>query len=274
MLVEQRYLAHAQPSGTVAALRELGHEVRVIDPEAASYEVGDNRWLQGLDLVVARGRSWPVLCLLAWAEAYGIPAINRGSAIRGVYNKAHMALTLQSGAVPMPLTLFGSPQELARRVPAHQYPLILKPVFGDNGTGLRLVHTRQQLLETQSGEAVVLAQQFIANEGYDLKLYCIADEAWAVRKPAQTPELRAISATVASLEEKPEIVPMTPALRQIAIQCRDLFGLDLFGVDCLETPCGPLVIEVNDFPNYSAVPEASERLARYVVQQTREWRAA
>lgn len=31
------------------------------------------------------------------------------------------------------------------------------------------------------------------------------------------------------------------------------------------TPKGPSVIEVNDFPTYSAVPEAGEEIARYAL---------
>jgi hypothetical protein len=33
VLVEQRYLSHAQPAGMVAALRARGHDVFTIDPE-------------------------------------------------------------------------------------------------------------------------------------------------------------------------------------------------------------------------------------------------
>jgi glutathione synthase/RimK-type ligase-like ATP-grasp enzyme len=36
-------------------------------------------------------------------------------------------------------------------------------------------------------------------------------------------------------------------------------------VDCVETPAGPVVIEVNDFPNYTGVPGADDALARLVL---------
>src|SRR5207245_441628 len=136
---ERRYLSQSQPSGMIASLRALGHQVMVIDPEAAYYELNDAHWLTSLNLVVARGRSWAVLCLLNWAEARGIPTVNQRAAIAAVHNKAEMAVALTSADVPTPLTLLGPTHNLARGTDARVYPLVIKPVFGANGRGLHLV---------------------------------------------------------------------------------------------------------------------------------------
>ena len=45
-------------------------------------------------------------------------------------------------------------------------------------------------------------------------------------------------------------VPVTPALASLGRRCAGLFGLRLLGVDLVDGPGGPLVLEVNDFPNY------------------------
>jgi len=62
-------------------------------------------------------------------------------------------------------------------------------------------------------------------------------------------------------------VLVTPILRSLARTCARLFGLRLFGVDCVVGPDGvPLVVEVNDFPNYRGLPqEANEVLADIVL---------
>ena len=51
----------------------------------------------------------------------------------------------------------------------------------------------------------------------------------------------------------------------LARRCGKLFGLELYGVDCLQTDAGTVVIEVNEFPNYTGVPGADEKLADYVL---------
>jgi ribosomal protein S6--L-glutamate ligase len=59
------------------------------------------------------------------------------------------------------------------------------------------------------------------------------------------------------------------SVAELARTCGRLFGLTVFGVDCLETSHGPVVIEVNDFPNFTAVPGADVLLARHVLAAAR-----
>jgi ribosomal protein S6--L-glutamate ligase len=67
-----------------------------------------------------------------------------------------------------------------------------------------------------------------------------------------------------------ELVPISQELVDLGRRCGELFGLELYGVDCILTPDGPAVIEINEFPNYTAVPNADERLTDYVIQRARE----
>jgi ribosomal protein S6--L-glutamate ligase len=266
VIAERRYLAQAQPRGMMAALEARGNDVVLIDPEGDCYEPGRNFWLAGLDLVIARGRSWGVLCLLSWVEGQGVQVINSRASIAAVHNKADMAVALAGAGIPTPRTLLGGIAHIADSTSASDYPLILKPVFGDNCKGLRIVSSREELLSLNWPEPFALAQAFIPGSEYDLKLYCIGSEVWAVHKPSLL--------YAAAEQDQPVLLPATPALRALARRCGEVFGLEIFGVDCINTPSGPVVIEVNEFPNYSAVPEAGARLAEYVMGRARQEVAA
>lgn len=267
VIAERRYLAQAQPGGMMAALEARGTEVVLIDPEGGCYEPGSNGWLAGLDVVIARGRSWGVLCLLSWVEAQGVPVINSRAAVGAVHNKADMAVALASAGIPTPRTMLGSVAHIAQSISENEFPLILKPVFGDNCKGLRIVSSREELLALNWPEPFALAQAFIPGSEYDLKLYCIGSDVWAVHKPS-------LLYATNTEQRQPVLLPATPALRALARRCGEVFGLELFGVDCINTPSGPVVIEVNEFPNYSAVPEAGDRLAEYVMSRARQEVAA
>ena len=62
-------------------------------------------------------------------------------------------------------------------------------------------------------------------------------------------------------------VTVNDSLREIVNRVSKVFGLRFFGVDCLEVDGRLEVLEVNDFPNYSSVPNASEVLARRVLMR-------
>lgn len=264
ILFEKRYLAQAQPAGLISALGAAGHETVCLDPEASAYALEDGRWIEKLDLIAARGRSCQLLSMLGWAEARGVRTINRRSAIASVHNKADMAVLLAEARLPTPQTFLGSVPELFKIIPHHFYPVILKPVFGDNSRGLRLVHSPGEMRLAEWPEPVALAQRFIANDGYDLKLYCIGDEVWAVRKPSP---FGLAAGGGKAREAKVELAPLTKELEELGRRLGRLFGLELYGVDCIESPEGPSVIEVNEFPNYTGVPEADRRLAEYVTRK-------
>jgi len=92
-----------------------------------------------------------------------------------------------------------------------------------------------------------------------VKVYAVGSRCWAVRSPSLLPAHPRQPADV------PQPVPLTAELAEIARACGHLFGLELFGVDCLMTPDGPVVVEVNDFPNYRGAPGSDDALAEYVL---------
>jgi ribosomal protein S6--L-glutamate ligase len=248
---ERRYLAQLQPATLCAALAERGHAPALLDPERA-----ERHDLDGIALLVARGRSPALLRLVACAEAAQIATVNRSSAIEAVLDKAAMARRLATARVPSPRTRVGSVADLARTSRRADFPLVVKPVFGDNARGVKVVESRDALAELPWREPVALAQPLVPSDGRDLKLYVAGEAVWAVRKP---------SPLAVGVAAEPEPVPVSPALEALALRCGRLFGLELFGVDCIETPRGPVVIEVNDFPNYTGIPDAPERLARHLI---------
>lgn len=249
---EPRYLKQAQPAGLAGALCRLGHPANVLDPQ-------DPRTidLPGLDLLIARGRSEALLDLLDRAECLGIATINRREAILSVMDKARMGRALALAGIPIPQTRHDSIAAILDHSSDDDFPMVVKPIYGDNARDVRIIRSRDELAALQWREPSALAQPLVPSDGFDLKLYVAGDEVHAARKPSPlSPQ--------AGLPAQP--APLTPELRALAIRCGRVFGLDFYGVDCILTEQGPLVIEVNDFPNYSAVPGADECLARYAIR--------
>jgi ribosomal protein S6--L-glutamate ligase len=265
ILAEARYLDQPQPTGLHRALRAGGSAVSLVNADALGRGPGPWHRLRQATTVVARGRSRALLSALTRLEDNGVATINRRAAIDRVRDKRLMGHLLATADLATPKTFAGTVERLAEQIAPGDYPVVVKPVFGDNGAGIAVVADRHALVRLRRTEPV-LGQPYVPNAGFDLKLYGIGDRLWAVKKPSPLAD----PSTDASASDAPRLVPLTRELSHLGRQCRRLFGLDLFGVDCVVGSRGPVVIEVNDFPNYSAIPGVSGLLAAFVTERVLE----
>lgn len=254
LLVERRYLGQAQPLGLARALAARGVHVETVTAEDVAATVShrpqrvaprDGR----AAVVVPRGRSAALLAALRMREAASQRVLHSASMIESVVDKVGVASRLARAGIATPRTWLGHPARLAQRSDL-TFPLMLKPIHGDNAHGLLVVENRAQLRSVPWTEQVALAQEFRRGDGHDLKVYVAGNDAWAVRRPSPVdPDGRRREETPAG-----HAVALTPALRELSDRCRALFGLSLFGIDCvLDERNRPLVVDVNEFPNYRGI---------------------
>ena len=267
-LVEKRYLGQAMPGPVIRTFRDRHIDSDVICPEGCQFDPltgvvrradGATFDLNRYDALVSRNRNALGLAMLAYADAAGIPAINTHAATQRVKNKAKMAIALGRAGVPCAPTVLADTLAALATLPRAWFPLILKATYGDNSQGLRLIRRPEDLDDVRWGENVVLARHYLANDGFDLQLYACGRPVFAVRKPS--PLNGDPTAT-------PQPVRPDVRLMDIALCCGAIFGLDIYGVDTVETAHGPAVIEVNEFPNFTGVPDATTQIAEYILAQS------
>ncbi len=254
-LVDRRYRIQAQPSGMIAALRAHGAQVEELDETQCATD-GWRDVLMRVDVAVARGRLPGILAVLADVAASGVPVVDTAAAVERVRDKRIMTRLLGKAGLARPRTAICSPEGLVDI--DLEYPIIVKPVFGDNAEGLVVLEEPADLLRLRWRDPELIAQEYRPGSGVDLKLYVIEDFIAAVRRPSPISPCTARSLGA---------VPVNDSLREIISRVSMTFGLRFFGVDCIEVDGRLEVLEVNDFPNYSSVPHASELLARHVLRR-------
>jgi ribosomal protein S6--L-glutamate ligase len=266
IIAERRHLDNPALRDARSALEAAGCHVPLVVPDADllfDIPTAAPPW----DAVLSRGRDLAGLGLLAAAANLGVLAINKPSAIELVRNKIAMQAVLLEHRLPLPKTWFAADAAVFRSVPRDRFPLVVKPFDGDGSRGLALL-TRPEdadlLAPVQGRKSLYLAQEFLDSDGWDLKLYGIGTQAWAVRKPSPVRFDGPGPAAMIPVEGA-ELIPLDAQLRDIALTCGRACGLELWGVDVAMTPAGPYVIEVNDFPTYSAVPGAGAAIAQHVL---------
>jgi ribosomal protein S6--L-glutamate ligase len=277
ILTDRRYLEQRMPMALIERLRARGHEPAVvvaddthgvlssITPLAGRPEPSPWSSLRPRDLVLARSRHPFAPALLDEAEARGARTLNGGPAAQRVRDKALCGLALARRGLPVPATMLAHRPTDLRLLPDSAFPLVVKPVHGDNTRGVRIVATRDELATvTWPAGETFLAQAYVDAGGFDIKLYAAGEHVWATRRPSP---LRAPGAA-------PERIPLTPELQRIAAGCRAEFGLELFGVDVLESAAGLSIVDVNEFPNYTGLDEAPEAMAGIVLGALERRRAS
>jgi ribosomal protein S6--L-glutamate ligase len=138
-------------------------------------------------------------------------------------------------------------------------PAIVKLIRGTQGVGVMLASTLSELegiLATFSdlGQDIVL-QEFIAeSRGRDVRALVVGDRVVAaMRRRAKRGEFRS------NLHRggRGKAVKLGPAYVEAAVTAARIVGLEVAGVDMLETRDGPKVMEVNSSPGFEGLERAT-----------------
>lgn len=254
-ILEERYAQKPMPMVIADQLEQWGHEIDVLQPYAAVTSLTDLSLTKYDAYVLKTVSDGPGLTILEAAEAVGIPTINNSRAIRLVRDKAVAVAFAQARGLPIPTTYFvGHPRALLQ-VPEDIYPVVVKPSNGTSMQDIHLVHTPEEMRQLNVDEhSYYLAMRYVENTGYDIKLYVTGQEVHAVQKSSP------LHGGVQELE-----IPVTREMLKIARRVGQFFGLDLYGVDVLETPEGLMIVDINDFPSFYGVPRKVSSVAEYIL---------
>lgn len=257
-IVEEQYRNDAMPMVIADQLLQWGHEVDLLEPQTAVTCLTDLAE-QGYDAYVLKSLAdGPGMSILEAAEAVGIPTINNSRSIRLVRDKAVAVAYARAHGLPIPPTYFVAHPRLLKQIPPEEYPIVVKPSNGSSCRDIYLLNSPADLTALEIAEAqdsFFLAQRYAENAGFDIKVYVTGTEVYAAiaRKSPLHPDV----------EE--HFVPLSPQVRKLVLQVGKLFGLDIYGVDIVETPQGPAILDINDFPSFGRVPRAVIRVAEYVL---------
>lgn len=264
-LVEEQYRHDGMPLEVIHQLRAWGHQVDVLWPGRSLIRMSEAVRAGSHDAWVLKTVSGgPGLTLLEAAASVGLTTVNDVRAIRGVRDKALAAVIARGKGLPVPVTYAAARPEEFAEIAEAEFPLVVKPADGSSGRAVRLVATPDRLLEPGGPDGpaggLLIAQPYVPNSGTDLKVYSVAGELYATERCSPLHPAHAV---------RERQVPLTPEVARITAEIGAVFGLDLYGVDILLGPDGPVVVDINDFPSFRQVPDAVARVSAAVLDLAR-----
>jgi ribosomal protein S6--L-glutamate ligase len=232
-------------------LRERGFR---IDAGIAEETATDVTTLEAShDLYILKSHTELSLSLAGCLHQMGARLLNPYESCGAVQNKFIATRLMQSARVPTPKTWIVGDLRLVRSI-LEEHPVLVKPRRGHRGTGVRVLRTPSDLEGAPPPDEVFVVQEYIEGSGEDLKVFAVGDEVFGTRKT--------FSAT--SFAEAGRPCPISSEVQEIALRCGKAFGLGLYGLDFVEGPDGPVVVDLNYFPGYKGVPGAAARIAEYI----------
>jgi ribosomal protein S6--L-glutamate ligase len=258
-IVERVYRHDGMPLRVAEQLLDWGHEVDLLEPDATVTGLGEPGGTPYDAWVLKTVSEGPGVSLLEAASATGVVTINDVRAIRRVRDKAVAAAWARVHGLPFPATWFVTHRGLLEQLPACEYPIVVKPANGSRGRDVRLLRHRDEIdgLDLGPGDCFLLAQRFVPNAGWDVKLYNTGQGIHAVRRPSPL-------GPRAGTPERP--IRVTEELRRLTLEVGRLYGLDIYGVDVVGTERGWTVVDVNDFPSFGHVSDAPAIVAGSILR--------
>ncbi|MBQ4334373.1 MAG: RimK family alpha-L-glutamate ligase [Myxococcaceae bacterium] len=271
----------------IKALAREG-EVIVVDPARLASEIDgpvlridDGQGLFCDAFLLARGVSPDgdadaQLTVYRALETAGALVLNRVEALLEARDKFRTSVRLTAAGVATPRAAIVQTMAQAHAFMRACGQVVVKPLSGSLGEGVeRVTADRAGLLRVESRlarEGSLYLQSWVDNDGRDLRVFVVAGRvAGAVARVAQPGEFRTNMARGAQAQQ----VTLTAAIERLASRAARALGLDYTGVDIIDGPDGPQVIEVNGNPAFDMIFQATgEDMARAVAEHVaREVRA-
>jgi len=256
------------------ACRAGGHAFRTLDVLATNivlhpqdpqvWQEGDPVLREHLDVVVPRIGTTvtEVGCMvLHQFECMGVPVVNGSQAILRARDKLHSLQILTRAGVDIPRTaVIRTVDDLDEAIEqVGGLPCVLKLLKGTQGIGVMLAESREgleaMLQAFWSLGHIVLLQEFIAeSKGKDVRAFVVGDRVvGAMRREAKIGEFRSNIHRGGT----GRAVRLTPDDEAQVLAAARALGLEVAGVDYLESKEGPKVIEVNASPGFQGLEQAT-----------------
>jgi len=208
--------------------------------------------------------------LLHMLEHQGLLIINPPLAIERAVDKYCSLTIFHENGLPVPRTAVTENHDEALKC-FHELggDVVVKPLFGSRGIGTSRVtdpDVAARIFRAISfHHGVLYLQEFVEHGGSDIRAFVVGDRVVA--------SMRRISSnwkTNVSLGAKPVSIDLSEELQKIAVKAAKVIGCKVTGIDIIEGPNGPVLIELNSQPGWRGLQSVTKiNIAKEIIEYIR-----
>lgn len=241
--------------------------------------VGETNILSDLDALIirpiGRGSLEEIVFrmdLLHRLQRLGMLIINPPLSIERSVDKYCTLALLEENGLPVPRTIATESHEEALKA-FHELggDIVMKPLFGSRGIGSTRISDSEiaaRIFRTVSFyHGVLYLQEFIPHGVSDVRAFVINNYVVAaMHRVAESWK------TNVSLGAKPQPLKLDKEKEDLAIKAAKVIGCKVAGVDILEGPQGPVVVELNSQPGWRGLQSVTslniaEEIVKYILSE-------
>ena len=193
------------------------------------------------------------LGILHALQEIGVPVWNAARSIERCVDKSATSFLLTRAGLPTPMTWAMESREAAAEVVRREAgPFVLKPLFGSQGRGLRLIRGEWDLPDPAEVAGVYYLQRFVGVERDGFRDFRVLVSSGRVVAAM----MRQSSHWVTNVKRggKPVAAVADATMRDLAVAATAVVGANFAGVDMVYDQDGRLsVLEVNSMPAWSGL---------------------
>jgi RimK family alpha-L-glutamate ligase len=245
------------------------------------FKVNETKLIEELDALVIRpiGRGSLEelvfrLDMLYKLERQGFLVINPAEAIEHCADKYDILALLEDNNIPVPRTFATeSVNEALTAFTDLGSDVILKPIFGSRGIGAtRIVDSEIAATIFKAitfHHGVIYIQEFVPHGYSDIRAFVVNNQVIAaMRRVAESWK------TNYSQGAKPTPLELTPEFEELAVKSTGVIGCKIAGVDILESPIGPVIVDVNSQPGWKGLQmvtkvNVADKIVNFILSELR-----
>lgn len=208
-------------------------------------------------------------------ERKGFYMVNPPTAIEHCVDKYDILALLEDVGVPVPRTLATeSVNEALKAFDELGGDIVVKPIFGSRGQGATRVNdidiadTIFKAITFHHG--VIYMQEFVEHGFSDIRAFVLGDQVIASMRRVATGWK-----TNYSRGAHPAPEEISDEFKELAIKASKAVGCKVAGVDILEGPQGPRIVDVNSQPGWKGLQQVAkvniaEKIVEYVLKEIKK----
>jgi len=197
--------------------------------------------------------------LLHGLQRLGAYIVNPPSAIEKAVDKFYALSLIDEARLPVPKTIVTENADEALRA-FHEFncDVVLKPLFGSRGIGSTRIsdpNIAERIFRALDfHHNVFYIQEFIPHGTSDIRAFTLGNRVVAAMRRISEKSWK----TNVSMGARPISIRLNGELGEVAVKAAQTVGCEVAGVDILEGPDGPFVIEVNSQPGWRGLQSVTE----------------